>query len=57
MGSLSLGPEGSSIQLGVMMEKGFSRVFQWIKVEEKFLLICDERDSLVTAFNTMFIGI
>lgn len=57
MGGLSLGREGPSIQLGAMIAKGFSRVFNRIKIEEKFLLTCGGAAGLAAAFNAPFAGI
>lgn len=39
-GGLSLGREGPSIQLGAMVGKGFSRVNNRFRTEEKLLMTC-----------------
>ena len=54
---LSLGREGPSIQLGAMTAKGFSRVINRGKTEEKLLITCGASAGLSAAFNAPIAGI
>lgn len=54
---LSLGREGSSIQLGAMTGKGISKMLDRGKTEEKFLLTCGASAGLSAAFHAPLAGV
>lgn len=54
---LSLGSEGPSVQLGAMVGKGFSRINQRLKTEEKMLLTCGSGAGLAAAFGAPLAGV
>lgn len=54
---LSLGSEGPSVQLGAMTGKGFSRINQRLKTEEKLLLTCGAGAGLAAAFGAPLAGV
>ncbi|MBA1333664.1 MAG: Voltage-gated H(+)/2Cl(-) exchange transporter ClcA [Firmicutes bacterium] len=54
---LSLGREGPSVQLGAAAAQGFCRVFNKMKVEEKFLITSGASAGLSAAFNAPLAGI
>lgn len=54
---LSLGREGPSIQLGGAIGQGFSKIFNRIKVEEKYLITSGASAGLAAAFNAPFAGV
>ena len=56
-GGLSLGSEGPSVQLGAMTGKGFSRINQRLKTEEKLLLTCGAGAGLAAAFGAPLAGV
>lgn len=56
-GGLSLGSEGPSVQLGAMTGKGFSRLHQRLKTEEKLLLTCGAGAGLAAAFGAPLAGV
>ena len=56
-GGLSLGSEGPSVQLGAMTGKGFSRLNQRLKTEEKLLLTCGSGAGLAAAFGAPLAGV
>ena len=53
---LSVGKEGPSVQMGASVGKGFSRVFKFSKVEEKFLITAGAAGGLSSAFNAPLSG-
>ena len=53
---LSVGKEGPSVQMGASVGKGFSRVFKFSKVEEKFLITAGAAAGLSSAFNAPLSG-
>ena len=56
-GGLSLGREGPSIQLGAMVGKGFSRVNNRFRTEEKLLMTCGAGAGLAAAFSAPLAGV
>lgn len=48
---LSLGREGPSVQLGAAVGQGFSKVFNRVKIEEKYLITSGASAGLAAAFN------
>lgn len=54
---LSLGNEGPSVQLGAMIGKGFSRLNNRLKTEEKLLLTCGAGAGLSAAFGAPLAGV
>ena len=56
-GGLSLGREGPSIQLGAMVGKGFSRVNNRLRTEEKLLMTCGAGAGLAAAFSAPLAGV
>lgn len=56
LGGLSLGREGSSIQLGAMAGQGISRALGRGKREEKFLMTCGASAGLSAAFHAPLAG-
>lgn len=56
-GGLSLGREGPSIQLGAMVGKGFSRLTNRLRTEEKMLMSCGAGAGLAAAFNAPLAGV
>ncbi|WP_411679395.1 ClC family H(+)/Cl(-) exchange transporter [Clostridium thailandense] len=53
---LSLGREGPSVQLGAAVGLGVSRVFNRLKLEEKFLITSGASAGLAAAFNAPLAG-
>ena len=53
---LSVGKEGPSVQMGASVGKGFSEVFKFSKVEEKFLITAGAAAGLSFAFNAPLSG-
>jgi len=53
---LSLGREGPSVQIGAAVGQGFSRIFQRIKIEEKYLITSGASAGLSAAFNAPLAG-
>lgn len=56
-GGLSLGREGPSIQLGAMVGKGFSRLNNRLRTEEKLLMSCGAGAGLAAAFGAPLAGV
>ena len=56
-GGLALGREGPSIQLGAMVGKGFSRLTNRLRTEEKMLMSCGAGAGLAAAFNAPLAGV
>ena len=56
-GGLSLGREGPSIQLGAMVGKGFSRLNNRFRTEEKLLMTCGAGAGLAAAFSAPLAGV
>ncbi|MDD6816888.1 MAG: ClC family H(+)/Cl(-) exchange transporter [Firmicutes bacterium] len=56
-GGLSLGREGPSIQLGAMVGKGFSRLTNRLRTEEKMLMSCGAGAGLAAAFGAPLAGV
>lgn len=56
-GGLSLGREGPSIQLGTMVGKGFSRMTNRLRTEEKMLMTCGAGAGLAAAFGAPLAGV
>ena len=56
-GGLSLGREGPSIQLGAMVGKGFSRLNNRLRTEEKMLMSCGAGAGLAAAFGAPLAGV
>ncbi|MCI6011749.1 MAG: ClC family H(+)/Cl(-) exchange transporter [Firmicutes bacterium] len=56
-GGLSLGREGPSIQLGAMVGKGFSRLTNRLRTEEKLLMSCGAGAGLAAAFSAPLAGV
>lgn len=56
-GGLSLGSEGPSVQLGAMVGKGFSRINNRLRTEERLLLTCGAGAGLATAFGAPLAGV
>lgn len=54
---LSLGREGPSIQLGAMVGKGFSRLSNRLRTEEKLLMTCGSGAGLAAAFGAPLAGV
>lgn len=54
---LSLGSEGPSVQLGAMAGKGFSRINNRLRTEERLLLTCGAGAGLATAFGAPLAGV
>lgn len=54
---LSLGREGSSIQLGAMIGKGLSRIGGRLSKEEKYLMLCGAGAGLAAAFSAPLSGV
>ncbi|MBR1990154.1 MAG: chloride channel protein, partial [Firmicutes bacterium] len=54
---LSLGREGPSIQLGAMVGKGFSRINNRLRTEEKLLITCGSSAGLAAAFGAPVAGV
>ena len=54
---LSLGREGPSIQLGAMVGKGFSRLTNKLRTEEKMLMTCGAGAGLAGAFSAPLAGV
>ena len=54
---LSLGREGPSIQLGAMVGKGFSRIGNKLRTEEKLLMTCGAGAGLSCAFCAPLAGV
>ncbi len=54
---LSLGREGPSIQLGAMVGKGFSRLSNRLRTEEKLLITCGSGAGLAAAFGAPLAGV
>ncbi|MBQ9961038.1 MAG: ClC family H(+)/Cl(-) exchange transporter [Firmicutes bacterium] len=54
---LSLGREGPSIQLGAMVGKGFSRLNNRLRTEEKLLITCGSSAGLAAAFGAPVAGV
>ncbi len=54
---LSLGREGPSIQLGAMVGKGFSRISNRLRTEEKLLMTCGSGAGLAAAFGAPLAGV
>ena len=54
---LALGREGPSIQLGAMVGKGFSRLHNRLRTEEKMLMSCGAGAGLAAAFNAPLAGV
>lgn len=54
---LSLGREGPSIQLGAMAGKGFSRINNRLRTEEKLLVTCGSGAGLAAAFGAPLAGV
>jgi len=54
---LSLGREGPSIQLGAMAGKGFSRINNRLRTEEKLLMTCGSGAGLAAAFGAPLAGV
>jgi len=54
---LSLGREGPSIQLGAMAGKGFSRMTNKLRTEEKLLMTAGASAGLAAAFNAPLAGV
>lgn len=56
-GGLALGREGPSIQLGAMVGKGFSRLNNRLRTEEKMLMSCGAGAGLAAAFGAPLAGV
>lgn len=56
-GGLSVGREGPSVQLGAMAGKGFSRMTNKLKTEEKLLMTCGAGAGLAASFNAPLAGV
>lgn len=56
-GGLALGREGPSIQLGAMVGKGFSRLNNRLRTEEKMLMSCGGGAGLAAAFSAPLAGV
>lgn len=56
-GGLALGREGPSIQLGAMVGKGFSRLNNRLRTEEKMLMSCGAGAGLSAAFGAPLAGV
>ncbi len=56
-GGLALGREGPSIQLGAMVGKGFSRINNRLRTEEKMLMSCGAGAGLSAAFGAPLAGV
>ena len=56
-GGLSLGREGPSIQIGAMVGKGFSRINNRLRTEEKLLMTCGSGAGLAAAFGAPLAGV
>lgn len=56
-GGLTLGREGPSIQLGAMVGKGFSRLTNRLRTEEKMLMSCGAGAGLAAAFGAPLAGV
>ena len=56
-GGLALGREGPSIQLGAMVGKGFSRISNRMRTEEKMLMSCGAGAGLSAAFGAPLAGV
>jgi len=56
-GGLALGREGPSIQLGAMVGKGFSRITNRLRTEEKLLMTCGAGAGLAAAFGAPLAGV
>lgn len=56
-GGLALGREGPSIQLGAMVGKGFSRMTNRLRTEEKLLMTCGAGAGLAAAFGAPLAGV
>lgn len=54
---LSLGSEGPSVQLGAMVGKGFSRINNRLRTEERLLLTCGAGAGLSAAFGAPLAGV
>ena len=54
---LSLGREGPSIQLGAMVGKGFSRLTNRLRTEEKMLMTCGAGAGLAASFGAPLAGV
>ena len=54
---LSLGREGPSIQLGAMVGKGFSKLTNKLRTEEKMLMTCGAGAGLAGAFSAPLAGV
>jgi len=54
---LSLGREGPSVQIGAAVGQGFSRVFNRVKIEEKYLITSGASAGLAAAFNAPLAGV
>lgn len=54
---LSMGREGPSVQLGAAVGQGFSRIFNRIKIEEKYLITSGASAGLAAAFNAPIAGV
>jgi len=54
---LSVGREGPSVQLGAMAGKGFSKMTNKLKTEEKLLMSCGAGAGLAASFNAPLAGV
>lgn len=54
---LSLGREGPSVQLGGMVGKGFSRLTNRLRTEEKLLITCGAGAGISAAFSAPLAGV
>lgn len=54
---LSLGREGTSVQLGAAVGQGFSKILKRMKLEERYLITSGASAGLAAAFNAPLAGV